>query len=130
VLSAGNRLPWERSGFAWLAHADAAAVTDANASARNASAGAGAGGAQQDVLRDVRRIFEEHDVFLADTLVGQRDWEDYAERQQGAWLRDRVNHNSHVIVIRRRRDGPRTTPVSRGARTVWRSRTPQNDLGD
>ena len=51
------------------------------------------------------------DVFLADTLVGVRDFEAYRNATNG-WLLDRVNHNSHLLVLRKRPAGPRTSPVS------------------
>ena len=72
-----------------------------------------------------------HDVFLADTLVGNRDWENYLERHEGAWIRDRVNHNSHAIVIRKRRNGPRKgRPFRPMHKSVWPGRTPKSQMAD
>ena len=90
-----KRWPLDRSGYAWLAHN----VTD--------------------WPEGVREIYEGHDVFLADTLVGQREWDGYRQRHEGAWLNDRVDHNSHMLVIRKRRNGPRTTPVKRKPIRSW-----------
>ena len=58
----------------------------------------------------VTRIFEEHDVFMANTLVGHRNFEHYRKVAHTA-VRDRVNHNSHIIAIRKR-PVPRTRPTS------------------
>ena len=58
----------------------------------------------------VRRILEENDCFLADTAVGHRAWDRYLQATPTATY-DRANHNSHVLVIRKRRDGPRTRPI-------------------
>ena len=90
-----KRWPLDRSGYAWLAHN----VTD--------------------WPEGVREIYEGHDVFLADTLVGQREWDGYRQRHEGAWLNDRVDHNSHMLVIRKRRNGPRKTPVKRRPIRAW-----------
>ena len=89
-----RRWPLQPPGYAWLAH----------------------NGTHWP--RAVRDIYEQNDVFMADTLVGQREWEDYQERNEGAWLRDRVNHNSHLLVIRKRRHGPRLRPVRRAVRKI------------
>ena len=100
-------MPWERSGYSWLAH--------------NGSG----------LPRGVREIYEGHDVFLADTLVGNRDWANYLERHEGAWIRDRVNHNSHAIVIRKRRNGPRKgRPFRPMHKSAWPGRTPKSQMAD
>jgi hypothetical protein len=80
-------LPLQRSGFAWLAH--------------NAS------GAWP--LAAVREIYAQHDVFLADAQVGARDFDGFRAGMDG-WFLDRVNHNAHLLVIRRRHI-PRLRPV-------------------
>ena len=49
----------------------------------------------------VRRILEEHDSFFVDTLVGHRNYRAF-KRRSGPWMKDRVNHNSHVLVLRKR----------------------------
>ena len=59
----------------------------------------------------VRAILEGHDCFFADTAVGHRAWERYRRATPTATV-DRANHNSHVLVIRKRADGSaRTRPV-------------------
>jgi len=58
----------------------------------------------------MRRAFDEHDVFFADTLVGSRNFEAFSRKMRG-WMKDHVDHNSHILVIRRR-NTPRTRPVS------------------
>ena len=104
-----TKMPWERSGYSWLAH----------------------NGSLAGRLRGVRDIYESNDVFLADTLVGNRDWKNYLRRHEGAWIRDRVNHNSHAIVIRKRFNGPRTEPPFRPLITTnWPGRTPRSQMMD
>ena len=79
--------------------------------------------------RAVRDIYEENDVLLADTMVGQRAFADYYQRHKGAWMDDRVSHNSHLLVIRKRRSGPRKERLRRFSRN-WnynRTRTPPAD---
>jgi hypothetical protein len=103
------KMPWHRSGFSLLAH-------------NNSFEGR---------LQSVRQIYEANDVFLADTLVGNRDWNHYLKRHEGAWIRDRVNHNSHAIVIRKRRNGPRTSSPFRPLRiSNWPGRTPRSQMND
>ena len=62
---------------------------------------------------EARRILQENDVFFTDTLVGHRDFAGLLRaeraRTRHVWMLDRVNHNSHVLVVRRRfeaRRGP------------------------
>ena len=43
----------------------------------------------------------QHDVFFSDTLVGHRAF-DELRRALGLWMKDRVNHDSHVLVLRKR----------------------------
>ena len=59
------------------------------------------------------KLFAENDVFFVDTHVGHRA-HDAVRRALGLWMKDRVNHISHVLVIRKR-EVPRTRRV--GARS-------------
>lgn len=68
-----------------------------------------------------KRIFDEHDSYFVDTAPGHRAWDEFtgALRRFSSHLpgrrvyaRDRLNHNSHVLVLRKRRTGPRTRPVT------------------
>ena len=54
---------------------------------------------------EARAIFEQNDVMLADTLPGHRMYESFRTRMGVTWMRDEVNHNSHLLVLRKR-----TTP--------------------
>ena len=57
--------------------------------------------APDDILRDV---YNNNDVFFADTLVGV-DFEKNAWIKQSIktrWIHDKVDHNGHLIVIRKR----------------------------
>lgn len=60
--------------------------------------------------KEVERILQENDCFFADTAVGHRAWDRYQAATPTATI-DRVNHNSHVLVIRKRVDGPRSRPI-------------------
>lgn len=64
------------------------------------------------------RIFQENDVFFADTSIGHRAPGPYEKVVGPRWHRDMVNHNSHVIVIKKRRQ-PRDTPVQMVAGNAW-----------
>ena len=55
------------------------------------------------------RLFAENDVFFVDTHVGHRA-HDAVRRALGLWMKDRVNHISHVLVLRKR-EVPRTRRV-------------------
>lgn len=81
----GGRAPSGGSGFAWVAH--------------NASGWS----------RAMRQIYEQNDVFFADTLVGTRNFES-VRAGASTTVRDRVQHDSHLLVIRRRHV-PRTRSV-------------------
>ena len=50
-----------------------------------------------------RDIFTKHaDVFFADTMVGHRAFDEFRERLSSKYMRDRVNHHSHILVLRKR----------------------------
>ena len=60
-----------------------------------------------------RTILHEHDAFFVDSLAGHRAFDLFRERSKldyGPYMKDAVNHNSHVLVIRKRAV-PRTRPV-------------------
>ena len=57
----------------------------------------------------VAKILREHDSFFVDTVVGHRAFERF-RRQTREYVADRVDHNTHVLVIRKRRE-PRRRPV-------------------
>ena len=50
-----------------------------------------------------RAIFTENDVLLADTTVGHRSFQALQRAVPPKWFSDRVDHNTHIIVIRKRR---------------------------
>merc|ERR1712146_148572 len=54
-------------------------------------------------------LFHANDVFFVDTHVGHRAHET-VRKALGLWMKDRVNHLSHVLVIRKR-EVPRTRRV-------------------
>ena len=62
--------------------------------------------------------------FLADTLLGAREFDDYQERHSSC-LMDRVNDNSHMIIIRKRLHGPRRRQVKRGGKHIGASPAPE-----
>jgi SAM-dependent methyltransferase len=48
-----------------------------------------------------RTLFHQNDLFFVDTHVGHRAHEQ-VRRALGLWMKDRINHLSHVLVIRKR----------------------------
>jgi hypothetical protein len=60
----------------------------------------------------VRAILEENDCFFADTALGHRAWERSQHVTPTATF-DRANHNSNVLVIRKR---PSRSTLKRGPR--------------
>lgn len=65
--------------------------------------------ARPEGVAEMRRIFDENDAFFVDTLVGHRAYES-VRKALGLWMKDQVNHDSHILVIRRRAE-PRTHEV-------------------
>lgn len=57
----------------------------------------------------LRQILRENDSFFVDSLVGHRDFRSFRRRTQ-PYVADSVDHNSHVLVIRKRLE-PRQRPV-------------------
>lgn len=54
------------------------------------------------VSPEARAILEGNVVFFADTLVGHRAFDQFRRVMGVTWMKDRVNHNSHLLVIRKR----------------------------
>lgn len=50
----------------------------------------------------VREIYSHNEVFFADSLVGSTSTQFLSRMRVKGWMRDTVDHNSHVIVIRKR----------------------------
>ena len=68
------------------------------------------------------RLFHEHDVFFVDTLVGHRA-PAQLKTALGLWMKDLVDHGSHLLIIRKRVH-PRTHPVSVALaerRSMWKA---------
>jgi hypothetical protein len=73
------------------------------------------------VSERTRQLLQGHDVYFVDTLVGHRD-PNRLIRSLGLWMKDLVNHGSHVLVIRKR-EKPRTRAVSMALyerRAMWK----------
>ena len=49
-------------------------------------------------------MLRENHVFFADSLVGHRSFDQFRAISGQLYTKDRVNHNSHVLVIRKRHD--------------------------
>jgi len=49
------------------------------------------------------QIMRDHDVAFVDTLVGHRAYGAFLSRLGRKWARDSIDHNSHVLVIRKRK---------------------------
>ena len=46
---------------------------------------------------------------LVDTLPGHRNLDGFREKMGVTWMRDQVNHNSHLVVLRKRTEARRAT---------------------
>ena len=57
---------------------------------------------QQWLKPETIALLRRADSFLADTTVGHRDWEGLKRSIPGKWCRNRVDHNTHAMVIRKR----------------------------
>ena len=66
------------------------------------------------------KLFHENDIFFVDTHVGHRA-HDQVRRALGLWMKDEVNHLSHVLVLRKR-ETPRTRRVESA---LWERRAMQ-----
>ena len=56
---------------------------------------------------EARAIIEEADTVLVDTLPGRRNLEAFREKMGVTWMRDQVDHNSHLVVLRKRTEARR-----------------------
>ena len=72
------------------------------------------------VMAATHKLFHENDVFFVDTHVGHRA-HDQVRKALGLWMKDRVNHISHVLVIRKR-EKPRTRKIESA---LWEKRAMQ-----
>jgi len=66
------------------------------------------------------QLFHENDLFFVDTHVGHRAHEQ-VRKALGLWMKDEVNHLSHVLVIRKR-EIPRKRRVESA---LWEKRAMQ-----
>jgi hypothetical protein len=57
---------------------------------------------QQWLKPETIALLRRADIFLADTTVGHRDWEGLKRSIPSKWCRNRVDHNTHAMVIRKR----------------------------
>ena len=58
---------------------------------------------------EARAIMEEADTVLVDTLPGHRNLDAFREKMGVTWMRDQVDHNSHLVVLRKRTEARRAT---------------------
>ena len=72
------------------------------------------------VMAATHKLFHENDVFFVDTHVGHRAHEQ-VRKALGLWMKDRVNHISHVLVIRKR-EKPRSRRIESA---LWERRAMQ-----
>ena len=75
-------------------------------------------------------LFHENDLFFVDTHVGHRA-HDTVRKALGLWMKDRVNHISHVLVVRKR-EVPRTRRVESALgerRAMWENGVRTDRLG-
>jgi len=51
---------------------------------------------------EVQSILQENDSIFVDTHIGHRDWEQWKEIQSARWVADDINHNSYLLIVRKR----------------------------
>ncbi|KAL7524246.1 hypothetical protein ACHAWF_000877, partial [Thalassiosira exigua] len=51
---------------------------------------------------EVRAILESNDAIWVDASLGHRAWDEWIKRVGGMWAKDRIYHNSYVVVIKKR----------------------------
>ena len=51
---------------------------------------------------DSRAILENHDTIFVDTAAEHRAWDTWQKLVGGLWVRDRIRHNSYLLVIQKR----------------------------
>jgi len=81
------------------------------------------------VTAETTRLFHANDLFFVDTHVGHRA-HDAVRRALGLWMKDRVNHISHVLVIHKR-ETPRMRRVESALderRAMWEKGVQQKGL--
>lgn len=61
------------------------------------------------LMEATKQILRENDAFVVDTLVGHRAFNAF-RKALGVWMHDNVDHNSHLLVMRKRNE-PRTREV-------------------
>ena len=70
---------------------------------------------------EMREILTQHETFFVDTAAGHRDFERFVREgnrvNSGIWSLDRLNHNSHVLVIRKRAE-PLSMPFRMNTHTT------------
>eukprot|EP00966_Prymnesium_polylepis_P221233 5117700-Prymnesium_polylepis.1 len=69
---------------------------------------------------EMKQILHTNDVFFADTSVGHRAFDRFVQNSNKGpvhYMKDRVDHNSHVLVIKKR-STPRTRDVQVHAGSV------------
>ena len=52
---------------------------------------------------ETNKILKENPNFYVDFSQGHRNWKFWEERVTQDWAKSRAEHNSHLIVIRKRR---------------------------
>jgi SAM-dependent methyltransferase len=79
-----------------------------------------------------RRVFEENAVFLVDTAVGHRCWDEYRQHSPTKTL-TRKHHNSYLLVIHKHvdnRKGNTHTPSNGGASGAGDDNSSRGNRGD
>ena len=66
---------------------------------------------------DTRQILEENDSIWVDTGFAQRSWSEWVRRSTTRWAKNRVQHNSYTVVIRKR-ETPLNQPIQINLKNV------------
>jgi len=62
------------------------------------------------LLPETRAILEENDAIFVDAALGHRAWDEWVRRSGRFWAKNRIEHNSYLVVIQKR-DKPLKQPM-------------------
>jgi SAM-dependent methyltransferase len=68
----------------------------------------------EELQEATRAILESHDCVFVDAHLGHRAWNDWKRRAKKRWAADHVQHNSYLVVIRKRTVPPRPVQINLG----------------
>ena len=54
------------------------------------------------LMDETRSILQANDCIFVDTTIGHRGWEQWVKRWGQMWVKNHIEHNSYLLVIRKR----------------------------